>query len=558
MFSSFIPALIITDNDHEHHFLDLFPKDVILHARDVEKIIQIIHDGNPQLIFLSITGNTQQIDKLYNHLKSDEQCKSIPIVLINASESPIDQISQPIQDGAEAILNSGNKSTPTNLLEILSRYFKQVQSLQRSNSIFSNFFSESPIYLFIKKVTATENILLYDSENLLDLNNIPCSQLVGKNISEIIGKENAEEIMKAEWDIVQKNEVCTEERFHKGNYFTSIKFPIFYEEETYLGGFVINTTIQKQTEESLQNSEQHFRSILDNSDAGYFFIDKEGIIQDVNKAWVKLYKYDSAEEIIGQHFTVIQKIDDLETAKEFVEGISNNDPNYLKGEFSRKCKDGSFGFHTYSARPVIKDGSVIGIEGFIIDITEHRQTIEALRASEERYFLIDEASQDMIYSYDINGRLTHANTAMCKRLQLTPDQILGKTHEELNFPKELCDEWDELHRQVYESGGTVIAETTGPIPDGTIVHYEVVLNPIHDAEGNIIGIAGTTRDIQERKVAEKKNKEQVAELKRWYNITMGREERVLELKREVNQLLEKAGMEPKYKSVGKEPFSNKP
>lgn len=557
MDSSSIPVLIITDNDHEHLFINLFPKDIIVHARDVEKVVQMIRDGNPQLLFLSISGNTQQTDTLYKLLKSDEQCKSIPIILIRDSDTPLDQIPQHIKNDTEAILNTKIKSEPT-LLQILSQYFKQIESLQRSNSILSKFISRSPVYVFIKKVTSTENILLYGSENLLDLNDMSGNQRIGKNINEITGDEYAEEIKNADWDIIQKNEVCTEEKFHKGKYFTSIKFPIYYEEETFLGGFIINTTSQKQTEESLRNSEEHFRSIVDNSDAGYFFIDKEGIIQDVNKAWVKLYKYDSAEEIIGQKFTVIQKNDDLETAKEFVDGISKNDPNYLKGEFSRKCKDGSIGFHTYSARPVIKDGNVIGIEGFIIDTTEHRQTIEALRASEERYFLIDEASQDMIYSYDKNSRFTHANTFLCQRLQLTPEQILGKTHEELGFPKNLCDEWAVLHQQVYDTDATVIAETTAPVPDGTIFNYEVVLNPIHDAEGNIIGIAGTTRDIHERKVAEKKIKEQMAELQSWHTITMGREERILELKREVNQLLEEAGLKPKYKSVGKEPISFKP
>ena len=87
------------------------------------------------------------------------------------------------------------------------------------------------------------------------------------------------------------------------------------------------------------------------------------------------------------------------------------------------------------------------------------------------------------------------------------------------------------------------------MPDGSIHFYEVVLNPIHDAQGTIIGIAGTTRDIHERKMAEAKIKEQLNELNRWHKITMGREERILELKQEVNELLSKLGKHPKYDSV---------
>ena len=57
---------------------------------------------------------------------------------------------------------------------------------------------------------------------------------------------------------------------------------------------------------------------------------------------------------------------------------------------------------------------------------------------------------------------------------------------------------DELHRRVYETGTTVNAITSTPMPDGIIRQYEVVLNPLHDNAGTIIGIAGTTRDITER------------------------------------------------------------
>lgn len=56
-------------------------------------------------------------------------------------------------------------------------------------------------------------------------------------------------------------------------------------------------------------------------------------------------------------------------------------------------------------------------------------------------------------------------------------------------------------------------------------------------------------DITERKKAEKKLKDQLDELQRWHNITLGREERIIELKQEINQLLYLQGKPSKYKSV---------
>jgi PAS domain S-box-containing protein len=125
--------------------------------------------------------------------------------------------------------------------------------------------------------------------------------------------------------------------------------------------------------------------------------------------------------------------------------------------------------------------------------------LETLRKSEERYSLINNSSCDSIYSYDTQGRFSSANNNLCNLLKLDARQIIGHTHQELGFPDDLCREWENLHRQVYETNHTIIAETTAPVLDGDIHDFEVILNPMHDSEGNIIGIGGTTRDISERK-----------------------------------------------------------
>lgn len=182
-------------------------------------------------------------------------------------------------------------------------------------------------------------------------------------------------------------------------------------------------------------------------------------------------------------------------------------------------------------------------------IVDSKRSEEALRKSEERYHLIDEASQDLIYSYDRQSRFTHANSSLCRRIGLKPEQIVGKTHEELGFSPEQCQEWARLHQQVYQTNKTVIAETVAPIQGDPSQYFEVVLNPIHDESGNIIGIAGMTRDINARKKAEAQIAEQLEELRRWHNVTLGRENRIIELKKEVNQLLAEAGQPPRYTSV---------
>jgi hypothetical protein len=56
-------------------------------------------------------------------------------------------------------------------------------------------------------------------------------------------------------------------------------------------------------------------------------------------------------------------------------------------------------------------------------------------------------------------------------------------------------------------------------------------------------------DITERKQAEEEIKKQLEELQRWNTATLGRETRILDLKREVNELLGKAGQPTRYPST---------
>ena len=141
---------------------------------------------------------------------------------------------------------------------------------------------------------------------------------------------------------------------------------------------------------------ERFRSMIENSDVGYFFIDKDGIVRDVNPAWVKLYRYESSSEIIGRHFTIIQKLEDLDLAREFVEHIMHDDPGFVKGEFSRLCKDGTTGYHSFSAMPVVQNGEVIGIEGFIVDTTRRTIAENALVENEARFrSLFDNMAEGM-------------------------------------------------------------------------------------------------------------------------------------------------------------------
>ncbi|MFO7570734.1 MAG: PAS domain S-box protein [Smithellaceae bacterium] len=186
---------------------------------------------------------------------------------------------------------------------------------------------------------------------------------------------------------------------------------------------------------ALSASEERFRSIIENTDAGYFFTELSGRMTGVNRAWLKLYGYEHADEVIGRSFMDLQKDDDIEQARVLIRGILHDDPRYYTGVFSRKMKNGDIGYHTYSARAVRKGGKVIGIEGFIIDTTALSRAEKALRESERKFRSLFDAMTEGValheLLYDENHlpcdyRIIDVNPAYEKHTGISADRAKGQ------------------------------------------------------------------------------------------------------------------------------------
>ncbi len=136
-----------------------------------------------------------------------------------------------------------------------------------------------------------------------------------------------------------------------------------YEDDKIIGveGFIIDISDVSNTQEQMYHS-------VRNSDAGYYRIGKKGYLQDVNEAWLKMYKYDSKEEVIGKHYSISRTREDIDQLKDKFSKILNGEsvPSQL---VNRKCKDGSIGKHILSINPVYDGIEIVGMEGFILDIT---------------------------------------------------------------------------------------------------------------------------------------------------------------------------------------------
>lgn len=111
---------------------------------------------------------------------------------------------------------------------------------------------------------------------------------------------------------------------------------------------------------------------------------------------------------------------------------------------------------------------------------------------------------DFAYTFDRDCRFTYANKPLLDLWGLTLDQAVGKNFSDLNYPADLAARLHGQIQEVFRTGKTVKDDTPYTNPAGATGYYEYIFNPIFSGNGAVEAVAGSTRDISERKRTEER------------------------------------------------------
>jgi len=265
----------------------------------------------------------------------------------------------------------------------------------------------------------------------------------------------------------------------------------------YFLAIVEDITPRKMAEQAVRESEEHFKNIVRNAEAAYFRINTDGLIEEVNNSWLRIHKYSNSDEVIGKHFSLTQVESDLKDANTIVKSLLKGKP-IETGEFSRKCKDGSIGYHTFSVSPVLSNGKITGIEGFLIDVTEQKAALDALRESQERYKILIETMNEGIILVDNNDEVQFINKRGCDIYGYEPEELIGRIGYELL----IHDEDKDIIRNKNKTRLMNLSdsyEVRGRKKSGETIWLNINGAPVKDKNGVIIGSVGLISDITEKK-----------------------------------------------------------
>lgn len=236
------------------------------------------------------------------------------------------------------------------------------------------------------------------------------------------------------------------------------------------------------------------------TDYAIYMLDASGIVSTWNSGARRLKGY-THEEIIGSHFSRFYTPEDQQAGKPAKALEVALREGRFEAEGWRVHKDGSRFWANVVVDPIYdQDGQHIGFAKITRDLSERRDALEALRRSEERFRLLVQGVKDYaIYMLDPEGNVSSWNAGAERIKGYSADEIIGQ-HFSTFYPEE-----DRAQGIPYQAltialaQGKFEAEGWRLRKNGLRFWADVVIDPIHDSEGVLLGFTKITRDLTERK-----------------------------------------------------------
>jgi len=261
-------------------------------------------------------------------------------------------------------------------------------------------------------------------------------------------------------------------------------------------GIVQDITDRKRAQEALLESQRRYRDLFAIS-PDPMLVHRGGKIIFANNAAAEFLLFDLADMLAGMSVldfvhpdfreVVAQRITQAETL-----ALSSD---FAEVQFVRS--DGTVGYLESIAVPTSYKGET-AVLSLGRDITQRKETEEALRTSEERFRTIFEIAPDCIFLKDLDLRYTHVNPAVETLFAIPASKVIGKRAEDF-FGEEAASHIKEGDLRVL-AGETIEDEHTRPVR-GMYLTFHDIRTPLRDSSGAVMGVCKFSRNVTDRKGA---------------------------------------------------------
>ena len=381
---------------------------------------------------------------------------------------------------------------------------------------------EEVVRLSIAVKMSTDGIMITDlNGKLLDANEATLKRygaddkndLIGKSAIDFVVPEDREKVLAGVKETFEKG-YCKRIECHvvikDGSKIpVEMSLTIIKSQDGKPIGFVSITrdiTERKIMENALQESEKRFRELSELLPEVIFEMDSKGDLKFVNHTAYIQFGYSKEEFDSGLNAFQMLISEDRKRAEENVSRVLRGE-NIGSNEYTALRKDGTTFPILINSNPIIRGDRVVGLRGIMVDITEHKKTVEKLKESERKYRLLTENTTDIVYIQDMNLNVTYVSPSIEKMAGYTPEELLKLRPEDFMTP-------ESFERGLADFKEAITSATEDPnyeIPikryeyvrkDGSTCWGELKMKLLRDSNNNLVGVQGTLRDITERKKVE--------------------------------------------------------
>jgi PAS domain S-box-containing protein len=261
----------------------------------------------------------------------------------------------------------------------------------------------------------------------------------------------------------------------------------------------------KQDDRTLYESERNFRLLVDGiTDYAIYMLDTEGHITNWNKGAERINGY-KAKDIVGKHFSVFYTPEDraADLPRRTLE-IARREKHFLT-EGWRVRKDGSRFFASVVVDPIYEKRKLVGFAKIIRDITERQKALSDLLKSESQFkTLVGGVTDYALYMLDPTGVVSNWNAGGERIKGYSAKEIVGQHFSRFYTPGDQAIGKPAKALKIAAETGHYEEEGWRVRKDGSFFWASVVIDPIRNDPGELIGFAKITRDISERKEAQEK------------------------------------------------------
>lgn len=373
------------------------------------------------------------------------------------------------------------------------------EALRLSEEKFSKAFQASPDWIVIS--TVAEGRYLEVNPVFLSLSGYTKAEVIGKTSRELgIWVDPSERTQMVRALQLHGSVLDLEVRFRmkSGEIRTMLwsAEPIHYGGEECLIAVARDITERKKKEEELRDANQALMAIIEAAPLAIFSLDAEGRVKSWNPAAQRMFGW-GEDEVLGKPLPIVPE-ESQEQFRSLRERVLKGEM-ILNVELRRRRRDGSpIDIRLYGAPLRDPQGRVDSIMAIVDDISERKVMEQKVLQAKQEWERTFDSVRDLIAVMDKDRRIRRINKAMALRLSVAPETVIGRPcYEVVHGTKEPPPHCP--HRGLDADGKAHSEELYEARLGG---HFSIMVTPLYDEQGCVVGSVHVAHDITDRKRTE--------------------------------------------------------